>query len=254
VRRYGRASAFLVFSRFVMIEFRGVSKRYGPVRALTDVSFSLNTGCVTGLLGPNGAGKSTTIRILVGYLDPDEGTVLLDGAPYGVDSSETRARIGYLPENAPAYDEMLVTDFLAFESRLRGVDPDEALPRTIADCSLGSMADRPIRTLSKGYRQRVGLARALLAQSDVIVLDEPTNGLDPNQTGEVRSLIRRIAETRTVLLSTHLLHEVELLCDRVLILDHGRLRYDDILPAGDRSSVESLFRQITIGEQGNGPE
>ena len=232
-----------------MVEFRGVSKRYGPVRALTDVSFSLKTGCVTGLLGPNGAGKSTTIRILVGYLDPDEGTVLLDGEPYGIDSSDTRARIGYLPENAPAYDEMLVTEFLAFESRLRRIDPREAIPRAITDCNLGSMADRPIRTLSRGYRQRVGLARVLLAQPDVIVLDEPTNGLDPNQTGDVRNLIRRIAETRTVLLSTHLLHEVELLCDHVMILDHGRLRYDDVLPAGDRSSVESLFRQITMGNE-----
>lgn len=245
----GARCVFLVSSPLVMVEFRGVSKRYGPVRALTNVSFSLRKGCVTGLLGPNGAGKSTTIRILVGYLDPDDGAILLDGEPYGIDSSDVRSRIGYLPENAPAYDEMLVTEFLEFESRLRGVDPHEAIPRVIGDCSLGSMADRPIRTLSKGYRQRVGLARVLVAQPDVIVLDEPTNGLDPNQTGEVRNLVRRIARTRTVLLSTHLLHEVELLCDHVLILDHGHLRYDDVLPAGDRSSVETLFREITMGEK-----
>ncbi len=234
-----------------MVEFAHISKRYGDVQALTDVSFALRNGCVTGLLGPNGAGKSTAIRILVGYLSADEGTVTLDGEPYGPDAPEVRARIGYLPESAPAYDEMLVVDFLEFEARLRGVDPHVAVPRAIEDCHLESMADRQIRTLSKGFRQRVGLARVLLAEPDVVVLDEPTNGLDPNQTGEVRKLIRNIAQTRTVLLSTHLLQEVEALCDRVLILDHGRLRLDDALPKAGRESVERLFAEITT-ERGNG--
>lgn len=230
-----------------MVEFSHVSKRYGDVRALTDVSFTLRNGCVTGLLGPNGAGKSTTIRILAGFLQPDAGVVTLDGEPYGPDQPHVRDRIGYLPENAPAYEEMLVVDFLEFEARLRGVDPGVTVPRAVGDCRLEPMADRPIRTLSKGFRQRVGLARVLLAEPDVVILDEPTNGLDPNQTREVRSLIRRIAQTRTVLLSTHLLQEVEALCDHVLILDRGRLRLDDDLPRAGRAHIEELFHRITEG-------
>lgn len=227
-----------------MIECKNLSKRYGDFTAVDDISFSLERGEVVGLLGPNGAGKSTTIKMLAGYLHPSGGSLTLDGAPYGPDVPEARAKIGYLPEGAALYEEMLVYDYLQFEASLRSVSGEEPISEAIALCGLEEAVQKPIRTLSKGYRQRVGLARTLLSEAGFIILDEPTSGLDPNQTGDVRSLVKRMGKSRTILFSTHILQEVMAVCDRVIILHRGRIEYDGT--KGDED-LEALFRRITKG-------
>lgn len=209
-----------------MVRFNGVGKDYGDVKALQDVSFSISPGGIVGMLGPNGAGKTTAMRIMTSFLAPGRGEVYLDGEPFGPDSVDARRRIGYLPESAPLYLDMLAWDYLVYEARLHGLDPDERVQRVIREVGLGSHAHMPVRELSKGFRQRVGLAHALLHDPELLILDEPTSGLDPNQILEVRALIRRIAKTKTVILSTHIMQEVEALCDKVLVIHKGRIRYD----------------------------
>ena len=209
-----------------MVHFDSVEKDYGDLKALDRVSFSIPRGGIVGLLGPNGAGKTTTMRIMTGYLSPTAGTVEIAGERFTPDAVELKRRIGYLPESAPVYGDMLAWDYLAYEARLHGLDPDVRVPEVIREVGLGSHAHKPIRELSKGYRQRVGLAHTLLHDPELLVLDEPTSGLDPNQIIEVRSLIRRIAETKTVILSTHIMQEVEALCSRVIVIHRGTIRYD----------------------------
>lgn len=206
-----------------------VSKSFGSVRAVRDVSFALQSGAVVGLLGPNGAGKSTTIRMLTGFLPPDAGRVLVDGLDTVEQAAAARARLGYLPENAPLYPEMSVRAYLDFRGRLFGLARRErlaAVARVVDRCWLSSVVGRRIGQLSKGYRQRVGLAAALLHDPRVIILDEPTNALDPTQVIETRRLIGELAQGRTVLLSSHVLSEVERTCQRVLILIGGELLAD----------------------------
>ncbi|MFP4329205.1 MAG: ABC transporter ATP-binding protein [Spirochaetaceae bacterium] len=225
-----------------MIECRELTKSYGNFLAVDGISFSLKRGEVVGLLGPNGAGKSTTIKMVAGYLEPTSGTITLDGTPYGPHSPEIRGQIGYLPESAALYDEMLVYDYLTFEARLRGVKGRESLEEAIRLCALEEAVHKPIRTLSKGYRQRVGLARTLLSETGLVILDEPTSGLDPNQTADVRALVKNIGRERTILFSTHILSEVAAVCDRVIILHRGKIEYDGPIKDED---VERLFRRIT---------
>ena len=212
-----------------MIDVQNVSKSYGPVQALDGVSFHVEAGEVIGLLGPNGAGKTTMMKILTGYLQPDEGQVTVDGLDVLADTLQVQQRIGYLPENAPLYPEMSVQSYLKMIAELRQV-PVEAQLSMLADAvratSLEDHLVRPIGELSKGYRQRVGLAQAILHQPKLLILDEPTIGLDPTQIVEVRELIRRLARQSTVLLSTHILSEVEATCDRVIILLNGQVRAD----------------------------
>jgi ABC-2 type transport system ATP-binding protein len=212
-----------------MIDVQNVSKAYGPVQALDGVSFHVGAGEIIGLLGPNGAGKTTTMKILTGYLQPDEGQVRIDGLDVLTDTLQVQRRIGYLPENAPLYPEMSVQSYLKMIADLRQV-PVEAQPArlaaTVRATSLEDHLVRPIGQLSKGYRQRVGLAQALVHQPKVLIFDEPTVGLDPTQIVEVRELIRRLAHESTVLLSTHILSEVEATCDRVIILLNGQVRAD----------------------------
>ena len=213
-----------------MIQARGLSKRFGRVQAVMDVGFEIGAGSVVGFLGPNGAGKSTTMRLLTGFLAPDSGSVEIAGEPMGASPLAARARLGYLPEHTPLYPGMRVDDYLVHAARLRGLPRERrrrALARAVEDTGLGSMLTRRIRTLSKGYRQRVGLAQALVADPEVLILDEPTSGLDPVEVGRMRSLVRDLGEERTVLLSTHVLDEVEELCSRVLIMAGGRLVADD---------------------------
>jgi len=212
-----------------MIDVTGVSKSYGPVQALDDVSFHVDSGEVIGLLGPNGAGKTTMMKILTGYLQPDEGQVIVDGLDVLTDTLQVQQRIGYLPENAPLYPEMSVQSYLRMIAELRQVSLSERHDLIVNAVQATDLADhlvRPISQLSKGYRQRVGLAQTILHQPKLLILDEPTVGLDPTQIVEVRRLIRRLSQHSTVLLSTHILSEVEATCDRVIILLNGRVRAD----------------------------
>ena len=212
-----------------MIEAVEVGKRYGALQALDGVSFEIGRGEVVGLLGPNGAGKTTLIRILCGYFEPSAGRVSVDGLDVVDHVQDVQARIGYLPEQAPLYPEMLVQEYLDMVADLRGVAPGSRrslLSDAVHATELGDHLTRPIGALSKGFRQRVGLAQAILHQPKVLVLDEPTSGLDPTQVAHVRDLIRRLAETTTVLFSTHILSEVEQVCERALIVLGGTLRED----------------------------
>jgi len=209
-----------------MITVEKLSKSYGSLQAVRDLSFEVRKGEVVGFLGPNGAGKSTTLRIVAGFLGANSGRVLIDGHDIVEAPFEARSRIGYMPENVPLYPELRVREYLAFRAELKRVrrpDRAQAVSKAMQQVRVDDHADVVIGKLSKGYRQRVGLADALVASPPVLVLDEPTAGLDPNQIREVRALIRGLAAEHTVLLSTHILSEVEATCDRALVIDKGRL-------------------------------
>jgi ABC-2 type transport system ATP-binding protein len=209
-----------------VIEVRHLTKHFGATVAVEDVSFDVSKGEVLGFLGPNGAGKSTTMRVLTGYIPPTEGTARIAGHDVLEDSLAVRRRIGYLPENAPLYGDMEVVDFLRFVSDVRGIAPGETrerIARMVRVCGLEKVVGRVIHHLSRGYRQRVGLAQAMIHDPDILILDEPTSGLDPNQIIEIRELIRDIGKEKTVILSTHILPEVEATCSRVLIINEGRI-------------------------------
>ncbi len=231
-----------------MIEIENVSKRYGSVRALSDVSLRVEKGSVLGLLGQNGAGKTTLINILTGYLAPSSGRVLIDGHDPLLEPAEAKRHLGYLPEQPPLYDEMTVREYLRFVAALRGVAPravaahvDEVMELT----GLTSMRSRLLGHLSKGYRQRAGMAQALCADPDVLVLDEPTVGLDPKQITEIRALIRTLGSGRTIVFSSHILSEVQQLCDHVVILDHGQVCLDS--PLAKLRSPEDVTLLLTVG-------
>jgi ABC-2 type transport system ATP-binding protein len=212
-----------------MIEAIDLVKSYDDVQALRGISFQVDEGEIVGLLGPNGAGKTTAIKILTGYLQPDEGSVTVDGLDVLTRPLEVQARIGYLPENAPLYPELSVQAYLKMMADLRQIPPDQQVDRISEAIYATSMQDyltRPNGHLSKGLRQRVGLAQAILHQPRLLILDEPTVGLDPTQIVEIRGLIRRLAKHSTILFSTHILSEVEALCDRAIILMNGRIRAD----------------------------
>jgi len=212
-----------------MIDVTHLSKSYGPVQALDQVSFHISAGEIVGLLGPNGAGKTTMIKILTGYLQPDEGQVMVDGLDVITHTLEVQQRIGYLPENAPLYPELSVQTYLKMIAELRQIPQEEQmafLSEAVRATDLADQLTRPIGQLSKGYRQRVGLSQAILHKPQLLILDEPTIGLDPTQIAEVRNLIRRLARQSTVLLSTHILSEVEAICDRVIILMNGQIKAD----------------------------
>lgn len=209
-----------------MISVEHIKKTFGPVHAVDDISFDIASGEVVGLLGPNGAGKTTTMRIITGYLTADAGSVTVDGLPVAADSIEARRRIGYLPENAPLYTDLEVSEYLCYVAKLRGIEKSKRKNRIsemISTCGLSEVIGRPIGELSKGFRQRVGLAAAMIHRPAILILDEPTSGLDPNQIVEIRELIKEIGSKRTVMLSTHILQEVEATCSRALIISSGKL-------------------------------
>jgi ABC-2 type transport system ATP-binding protein len=211
------------------IAIEHLSKAYGRIRALASVSARIEPGEVIGLLGPNGAGKTTLMKILTGYLEPDSGDVRVHGVDVVADPLAAQRRIGYLPESAPLYAEMLVQEYLEMMAAMRGVPVERRRARmrdVIRACGLGDRVVQPISTLSKGYRQRVGLAQAIIHEPDILILDEPTTGLDPAQIVEIRDLIKQLAKKATVLLSTHILSEVEATCERVLVIMQGELRAD----------------------------
>ncbi len=206
-----------------------VSKRFAGVTAVDQVSFAVDRGQVVGFLGPNGAGKSTTMRMITQYYEPDTGQITLDGVPLAQAARESKRRIGYLPENNPLYGDMLVADYLAFIADLRelaGLTRRQSLDAAVTGTGIESVYYRPIGELSKGFRQRVGLAQAILHRPDLLVLDEPTEGLDPNQRVEIRRLIGALGRDRTVILSTHVLSEVQHTCSRLLIISHGKIVAD----------------------------
>jgi ABC-2 type transport system ATP-binding protein len=212
-----------------MIDVTDLSKSYGPDQALRGVSFHVDAGEIIGLLGPNGAGKTTMMKILTGYLQPSDGAVLVDNLDVLTQASEVQQRLGYLPENAPLYPELSVQAYLKMIADLRQIPEDRQpalLSEAIGATGLADYLTRPIGQLSKGYRQRVGLAQAIVHKPKLLILDEPTIGLDPTQIVEVRRLIGRLAQHSTILLSTHILSEVEAVCDRVIILINGEIRAD----------------------------
>ena len=209
-----------------MIAVNGVSKNYGSVIAVDDLSFTVDRGEVVGFLGPNGAGKTTTMRMITGTLQPDKGEVLFDGTPITEDLTEAKRRVGYLPEANPLYDEMLVADYLQHVADLRGLSLDNTrmgIASAVEETALAAVFYRPVGECSKGYRQRIGLAAAILHRPEILILDEPTEGLDPNQRVEIRRLVGNLGKERTVLLSTHVMQEVEATCSRLVILSRGAL-------------------------------
>ncbi|MCB1864784.1 MAG: ATP-binding cassette domain-containing protein [Chromatiales bacterium] len=229
-----------------MIEVTGLVRSYGAQRAVDDVSFSIGVGEVVGLLGHNGAGKTTIMKMLTGSLEPDSGSIGINGLDPERDRRATQRLIGYLPENCPLYPEMTVIDFLDYQAGLHGMPANEraaAIGAAMRRTWLVDRATQTIGTLSRGYRQRVGVAQALLHRPQIVILDEPTNGLDPTQIHQMRALIRELAQSATVILSTHILQEVEAVCDRVLVLRAGRLALDRKLTelgAGTGSIVVEL--------------
>jgi ABC-2 type transport system ATP-binding protein len=209
-----------------LIEVDHLTKSYGQARAVNDISFTVEKGEILGFLGPNGAGKTTTMRILTGYLPATSGTARIAGYDVFEQSMEVRRRIGYLPETPPIYPEMSIEDYLAFVARIKGVDAGNIAARVDQAMALTNLTDRRrelIKRLSRGYKQRVGIAQAIVHNPDVVILDEPTVGLDPNQIKEVRKLIKGLAGEHTIILSTHILPEVEITCDRVVIINKGQI-------------------------------
>ncbi len=215
-----------------MIFAKDLTRKYGHFTAVENVSFEIPAGQIVGLLGHNGAGKTTIMKMLTGFLEPTSGSVVIDGHDVEIDRTEAQGLIGYLPENCPLYPEMTVIDFLDYAAELRGVPYQERparLREAIAATELGEKATDPISSLSRGYRQRVGVAQAILHRPKIIILDEPTNGLDPTQIGHMRTLIKRLAENATVMISTHILQEVQAIADRVIVIHRGKLALDSAL-------------------------
>jgi ABC-2 type transport system ATP-binding protein len=235
-----------------MIEVRNLTKRYGDLVAVNQVSFTAKKGEILGFLGPNGAGKTTTMRIITGFLPATNGTVEVDGFDIFEQSHEVRKRIGYLPENPPLYNDMTVSGYLEFVGRIKGISRSnlqEAKDRAVETCGLAKVTRRVLGHLSKGFRQRVGLAQALIHDPPVLVLDEPTIGLDPRQIIEIRTLIRELSGERTVILSTHILPEVAQLCQKVVIINEGRIAVEDLIENLTRDSgLEEVFLRYISGE------
>ena len=233
-----------------MIEAQGLSKFYGDFAACRDITFSVNKGEIVAFLGPNGAGKSTTMKLLTGYVSPSEGVARIAGHDMSTDRLAGSARLGYLPENGPLYPDMTPASLLEFFAEARGLDAKRKRDRidAVVDiCALSSVFHKPISKLSKGFRQRVGMAQTLLHEPDVLIMDEPTVGLDPNQIQEVRQTMQRLGRDRTILLSTHILQEVEALANRVIIINEGRLVADGPLSKftqGNRN-LDEEFQRLT---------
>ena len=234
------------------IQLKGVSKSFGANRAVQGLTFDVRQGEVVGFLGPNGSGKTTTMRLLTSFYTPDSGSILINGLDAEEHDLETRSNIGYLPENNPLYEDLLVKEYLEFVADLRGMashDKRRNLDRTVVETGLSDVYYRPINELSKGYHQRVGLAQAILHRPSILILDEPTEGLDPNQRIGYRELVRTLGEDRTVLLSTHVMQEVETTCERVLLINKGRLLADSPVPELLRRARG--IRSVVVEVQGN---
>ena len=234
-----------------MLEIRNLDKNFGPLMAVDDVSFTVERGEVLGFLGPNGAGKSTTMKMITGFLAPDAGTAVICGARHRRGADRREAGIGYLPEGAPAYPDMTPADFLGFVAHIRGFPGGEAkrrIGRIVETIHIAEVMHQPIDTLSKGFRRRVGVAQALMHDPQVLILDEPTDGLDPNQKYEMRNIIDEMRPEKAIVISTHLLEEVEAVCSRAIIIAHGRI-LADATPAelARRSRLHNAVRLVASG-------
>lgn len=233
----------------VMIEAKGLSKYYGPFVAIKDITFSIPEGQIVAFLGPNGAGKSTTMKILTGYLAASEGTAAICGLDIRTQRLEASKRLGYLPENGPLYQNMTPLELLKFFGEARGMDPQTMKNRidaVIDTCALDLVIEKPIDKLSRGYKQRVGLAQALLHNPDVLIMDEPTAGLDPNQIREFRNNIKELGKTKTILISTHILQEVDAIADYVLFVNNGELVFEGTADEmKEKGSLEEPFYRLT---------
>ncbi len=213
-----------------MVEVKNLTKKYGSFTAVEDLSFTVENGCIYGLLGPNGAGKSTTMNIMTGCLASTEGQVLIDGKDIFEDETEAKKKIGYLPEIPPLYPDMTVTEYLRFVGRAKGLKGEELKKATEESCEKTGLNEKKqslIKNLSKGFKQRVGIAQAIIAKPDVVILDEPTVGLDPIQITEIRDLIRELGKEHTVIISSHILSEISTMCDHILIISRGKLVASD---------------------------
>ena len=232
-----------------MIEVRSLTRHYGKTPAVDDVSFHIGDNEIVGLLGHNGAGKTTIMRMLSGYLEPSAGTILIGGADLATQAHTVQQQLGYLPENLPVYPDMMVVDYLDYVATLKQIDRDErtlVIREALAATDLISRALDPISALSRGLRQRVGVAQAILGRPRLLILDEPTNGLDPHQTEQMRRLIKTLAKRATVILSTHIMQEVDAICDRVLMLRNGKLALDQRLQDLRYSRVLHLRTDATV--------
>jgi len=241
----------------VMIEVQHLTKRYGDLTAISDISFTVASGQILGFLGPNGSGKTTTMRVITGFMPASSGTVKVAGFDIFDESFEARKRIGYLPERPPLYNDMTVTAYLRFVARIkvmRKTDIPIALDRALTRCGLTTVTDRVTGHLSKGFRQRVGLAQAIIHNPEVLVLDEPTVGLDPQQIIEIRALIRELAGQHTVVLSTHILPEVAQVCEKVVIINAGRVVMEDMIENMTRSqTLEEVFLKAISQDEPQAP-
>ena len=242
----------------VAIQAVQLSKFYGNFAAIQDVSFEVPRGQVAAFLGPNGAGKSTTLKILTGFLQATRGSAKIAGLDVATDRIEAASKIGYLPENGPLYPQMTPLELLRFFGEARGLAPERLSSRidaVVEQCNLQAVLEKAIHKLSKGYRQRVGMAQALLHEPDILIMDEPTAGLDPNQIREVRSLIRDLSASKTVLISTHILQEVEAVADHVVIIHEGRIVFDGTPgEMADGSGLEAAFHRLTQGSSAQSAE
>lgn len=234
------------------IEVKGLDRYFGAIHAVRNISFSIKRGEVLGFLGPNGAGKSTTMKMITGFLEPSQGTVLVNGYNVVDDPIKVKASIGYLPEGAPAYGEMTVKHFLDFVADIRGYSGPEKKKRVddvINKINLGSVANQSIETLSKGYKRRVGVAQSILHDPEILIMDEPTDGLDPNQKHEVRELIKEMAQDKAIIISTHILEEVDAVCTRAIIIAEGQILFDgtpaELRAKSDKDDIDDAFRNIT---------
>ena len=230
-----------------MIEVENATKSFDGFLAVDSISFSIRTGEIVGLLGPNGAGKTTTMRMITGYLDADAGSIKIDGVDVKENPVETKRKVGYMPESSPLYPDMIVADYLTYVARIEGQDPSQKLPHLASVCGLSEVMHKNIGELSRGNKQRVGLAHALMADPEILILDEPTSGLDPNQVIQVRQLIKEIGKTRTVIISTHILSEVESLCSRVIIISSGKKVADSPTEQLRERSGGGSVAQLVIG-------
>ena len=231
-----------------LIEVKNLKKSYGAIHAVRGISFTVERGEVVGFLGPNGAGKSTTMKLIAGHLRADHGKASVAGCDVSSNPIEAKTHLGYSPEGAPAYSEMTVREFLRFAADLRNLpNPSEKVKKTLALCRLNEVAHQTVDTLSKGYRMRLGFAQAVIHDPEVLILDEPTDGLDPNQKFEVRRILKEMASRKAVIVSTHILEEIDELCTRVIVIAHGEVRCDEskeqFLQRG--TDLNEVFRKLT---------